>query len=416
MIRHVGSINTQEVARVFGVHLQAFAPLFLLWLVVFFIFGLYEKHTVFQKKNLPKKIFKLQSLNSVVAVLYFYLFPTLGISPKLTLFIDLIITFVLILVWRLMVLHFWRSERKVNAIIIGRDEEVSVLQSEINSHPFYGLCALDFPEWGEDAMRAITDKKISVIIANPLSLDMRSDSGGLSSLVLGGIKVLDRRDVYEDILGRIPLSLISESWILRHITPSRRSYDLLKRAMDIIIAVPVFLVSLILYPFVAIAIKKEDNGSVFIHQERVGRGGKMIYITKFRSMSGNDTGHQFLKSNLSVTRVGRFLRLTRIDELPQLWNVIKGELSLVGPRPELLPLVSEYEKMIPFYGMRHVITPGLSGWAQIYHDDHPHHGTAVEETREKLSYDLYYIKNRNIFMDISIALKTIRTLLSRNGA
>jgi lipopolysaccharide/colanic/teichoic acid biosynthesis glycosyltransferase len=114
-------------------------------------------------------------------------------------------------------------------------------------------------------------------------------------------------------------------------------------------------------------------------------------------------------------KVGAFLRKTRIDELPQLWNVLKGDVSLIGPRPEIPALVKLYESEIQYYNIRHLIKPGLSGWAQLYHDNHPHHGEAVGQTKEKLAYDLFYIKNRSFMLDIKIGLKTINKLLSRSG-
>ena len=116
-----------------------------------------------------------------------------------------------------------------------------------------------------------------------------------------------------------------------------------------------------------------------------------------------------------VTRVGSFLRASRIDELPQLWNVFKGDISLIGPRPELPALVKRYSEEIPYYNVRHLIKPGLSGWAQIYHDQHSHHEVDTLETKNKLSYDLYYIKNRSLMLDLKIALKTLKILLSRSG-
>src|SRR5205814_2110908 len=121
------------------------------------------------------------------------------------------------------------------------------------------------------------------------------------------------------------------------------------------------------------------------------------------------------RSRLAVTRVGTLLRRTRLDELPQLFDVLAGRQSLIGPRPELPALVARYEEQIPFYGISHLVRPGLSGWAQIYHDNHPHHGEQVEATREKLSYDLYYLKHRSFMLDVIIALKTIAKLLTRSG-
>ncbi len=145
------------------------------------------------------------------------------------------------------------------------------------------------------------------------------------------------------------------------------------------------------------------GGQYFFHK-REGRNGQVFKLYKFRSMLDGE-----------VTLVGKWLRVTRLDELPQCWNLFKGDLSLVGPRPERLDYVEKYRQLIPFYDIRHLVAPGLSGWAQIYHDNHPHFSPAVEATREKFSYDLYYIKNRNLILDLTIIIKTIRILISQNG-
>jgi lipopolysaccharide/colanic/teichoic acid biosynthesis glycosyltransferase len=185
--------------------------------------------------------------------------------------------------------------------------------------------------------------------------------------------------------------------------------------MDLSLSLVAGILSLVFYPFVIIGIKTQDRGPVFITQERIGKSGKKIKIVKFRTMTSNDNGNYGTQVVNVVTPFGAFLRKTRIDELPQLWNVVFGDISLIGPRPELPALVAHYESEIPYYGIRHIIKPGLSGWAQIYHDNHPHHGVAVEQTKEKLSFDLYYLKNRSFMLDITIALKTIKKLLSRSG-
>jgi lipopolysaccharide/colanic/teichoic acid biosynthesis glycosyltransferase len=139
----------------------------------------------------------------------------------------------------------------------------------------------------------------------------------------------------------------------------------------------------------------------------VGKNDRKIKILKFRSMSA--------KENEKITKIGTILRKTRIDELPQFWNLLTGDLSLIGPRPETPVLVKVYEKELSYYNVRHLIKPGLSGWAQIWQDNPPKYGVNFSDTKVKLSYDLYYVKNRSIILDIKIALKTIKTLLSRGG-
>ena len=165
----------------------------------------------------------------------------------------------------------------------------------------------------------------------------------------------------------------------------------------------------------AVAIKLEDGGPVFITQDRVGQDNELIRMYKFRTMYRNEVNLAADASDNTVTKVGKILRITRLDELPQLWNVLRGDLSFIRPRPELPSGVALYEKEIPYYGVRHLIKPGLSGWAQLYHDNHPHHGAEVEATREKLSYDLYYLKHRSLLLDVIIILKTVKKLLTRSG-
>jgi lipopolysaccharide/colanic/teichoic acid biosynthesis glycosyltransferase len=164
---------------------------------------------------------------------------------------------------------------------------------------------------------------------------------------------------------------------------------------------------IIFSPFIlltAVAILIFDGRPLFYLDKRVGRFGRVFYLYKFRSMTDN-----------RITNIGRFLRQARLDELPQLVNVLQGRLSLIGPRPEKPDYVDLYSRQIPYYDIRHLIAPGLSGWAQIYHDGHPHFKPKVEATRDKLSYDLYYVKNRSLWLDLKISLKTLITLMSFSG-
>ncbi len=185
--------------------------------------------------------------------------------------------------------------------------------------------------------------------------------------------------------------------------------------MDILISFVIGAISLLLYPLVYLAIKFDDGGNIFIYQERIGQNNHQIKIVKFRTMSVDDEGVGEENKVMKITRVGKILRSTRVDELPQLWNVFRGDISLIGPRPELPKLVSLYEKEISFYNVRHLIKPGLSGWAQLYQETPPKFAADYSETKTKLSYDLFYIKNRSFWLDIKIALKTMKTLLSRSG-
>ncbi|MDP2651047.1 MAG: exopolysaccharide biosynthesis polyprenyl glycosylphosphotransferase [bacterium] len=410
----------------FFTHFAPFLILFIVWVAVFYISGLYEKHTTILKSRLPAKIFNTQLVNSGLAVAFFYLIPYFGITPKTILFIDLVISFILIFIWRRYI-YLWLSQSKPNnAILIGAGEEMRTLLAEVNSNPIYNIrfvSSVDLDRadgeimWGE-MVEKVYEEDVSVIAIDLSHAKVVPVLPHLYNLIFSRVNFIDLHKIYEDIFDRVPFSLLRYDWFLENIsTRPRGAYDAFKRLMDIIISIPLLVIPLLTYPFAAIAMKLEDGGQTFIIQDRIGRNNKLVKIVKFRSMTKNDQGEYGTEgvTELKVTKVGKFLRKTRLDEFPQLWNVLKGDISLIGPRPELPALVKNYTEEIPYYNVRHLIKPGLSGWAQIYHVEHPHHGLDTLETKNKLSYDLFYIKNRSFLLDLKIAMRTIRTLLSREG-
>ncbi len=416
-------VPSQEL---FFLHLVPFSFLFLVWVVVFYIAGLYERHTLMLQSRLPAILFNTQVVNSTIAVVFFYFVPLFGITPKTILFIYLIVSFIIIFVWRTYVYFFVGVKQPINAVLVGSGEEMRELFEEVNANPLYSfrfVSSVDLDRVENDGFKDEIVSRIYSEGVTMIAIDLANEKvepvlPSLYNLIFSKIQFVDMYKVYEDIFKRVPLSLLKYNWFLENISTSpRHTYDALKRVMDILISIPLFSVFFITYPFALIAMKIEDGGPVFIHQERVGKNNKIIRIVKFRSMTTNDHGeYKNGSTELKVTKVGAFLRKTRLDEFPQLWNVLRGDISLIGPRPELPSLVKLYEKEIPYYNVRHLIKPGLSGWAQIYQDiNHPHHTQAVMQTKEKLSYDLYYIKNRSFITDLKIALKTIKTLLSRVG-
>jgi len=397
-------------------HLIPFSILFLSWVVVFFIAGLYEKHTRILKSRLPSVIFNAQVTNSIIAVLFFYFIPYFGITPKTNLFIYLGISFILILAWRLYFIPLLGFRKKENAILIGSGEEMKELYEEVNNNERYNLKfissvdlnKIDALDFQNEVLNRIYGEGVSSIVVDLKNEKVEPILPRLYNLIFSKIKFIDKYKIYEDIFDRVPLSLVGYNWFLENISSSSKTgYDFLKRVTDIGASFILGILSLFIYPFIVLAIKLDDGGPIFFTQERVVQNNKVVRILKFRSMTNEEPK--------VVTRVGALLRKTRIDELPQLWNVFRGDLSLVGPRPEIPELVKLYEKEIPYYNVRHLIKPGLSGWAQLYHEHHPHHQADADKTKVKLSYDLYYIKNRSLILDLKIALKTLKVLLSRKG-
>ncbi len=405
-------------------HIVPFSILFIVWLIVFFISGLYEKHTLLLKRKLPDTILNVQITNSIIAVIFFYLIPYFNITPKTNLFIYLVVSLLLIILWRNAYISFFGVRKKQKGLMIGGGEELEYLKQEINENNRYNIELVSTinlddvtdSSYHEEILNRIYSSGVSIVIIDINNEKIKPILSGLYNLLFSKIQFVDMHKVYEEIFDRIPLSLIRYSWFLENVSLQPKvAYDAGKRVLDLFFGFVGVLLSLVFYPFVILAIKIEDGGSIFYVNERLGKNNRLINIYKFRTMSGMDTGKEAVRSKNKVTRVGKILRQTRIDELPQLWNVLKGDLSLIGPRPEIPELARVYENDVPYYNVRHLIKPGLSGWAQIYQIDPPKFATQSEATKIKLSYDLYYIKNRSLSLDLIITLKTIKALLSRVG-
>ncbi|MDO8575603.1 MAG: sugar transferase [bacterium] len=412
--------------KLFVDHLTPFAILFAISILIFFIAGLYEKHTVLYKGKLPQIILNSQITNAVVAISLFYFFPHFIVAPKVTLFIYLVISSLLISWWRMKGVSRFETKKKEISIVIGRGPEIDEMVKEINNNSRYGIFIDEVID--PDTLPSHYDIKqmlesakvnnISLFIIDTANEKTKVFLEAFYRMIFSGVRFVDSRELYEEVFGRVPLSLVDYDWFLSNISLYPKPiYSLVKRIMDILISGILGLISLIFYPFVYLVIKIEDKGPLFIFQDRIGKGGKRIRIVKFRSMSRNDNAEDYDNKVVEnkVTKVGSFLRKTRIDELPQLWNVFKGDLSLIGPRPELPKPVELYEKEISYYNVRHLITPGLSGFAQIYHENPSHHSFEINEAKNKLSYDLFYIKNRSLILDLKITLRTIKILLTFVG-
>jgi len=405
-------------------HIEAFSLLFIVWLVVFFIAGLYEKHTLILKSKLPNIILNAQVANSLLAVLFFYVIPYFNITPKTNLFIYLLISLGMILLWRNYGIVVLGPIKKQKGLLIGSGKEMQDLKEEVNNNTRYNLEFTSFIDLDEidgesfhkEVLNKVYSEGVSIIVVDLHNEKVEAILPNLYNLIFSRIQFVDIHKVYEEIFDRVPLALVRYNWFLENLSLSpKKTYTVIKRAIDIFVSFVLGVLSLVLYPFVVLALKIEDGGKVFYVNERLGQNNKTIKIFKFRSMRNLDSGEEALKSKNLITRVGAFLRKTRIDELPQLWNVLRGDLSLIGPRPEIPELAYIYEEEVSYYNVRHLIKPGLSGWAQLYQKTPPKFQTHSEATKLKLSYDLYYIKNRSLFLDLKIVLKTIKTLLSRSG-
>jgi len=415
-------------------HFNPFAIVFLIWLVVFYIFGLYD--TTKQRNILPfyTLLGKAIGVNAIIALTFFYSIPNLGISPKRVLIFYLIISTILIYIWRRVYNSLLQSKAAENNIlIIGINNRIKEVIEHINKNPQLGyrvktiindenkntddikgekkiINGNDF-----DLAKIIKEEKIQTIVN---SIDHRYNPKLAKQLyknLSSKISFFDLPTFYEELIGKIPVNLINEIWFLENLNENKKNlYETSKRLMDIALSSIGLIVSIPILPILAIAIRADSKGPVFFTQIRTGKDGKEFLAMKLRTMvkDAEKDGAQWANKNDSrITRLGNFLRKTRIDEIPQLINVFRGEMSFIGPRPERPEFITTLEEHIPFYKQRLIVKPGLSGWAQI---NFPY-GASIEDSMEKMQYDLFYVKNRSLILDFSIILKTINTVLRGGG-
>lgn len=407
-------------------HLPPFLIFSGVWLFVFFILGLYDKHTNLLKRLLVSRILYAQVINVVVAGVLFFVIP-FGITPKTNLILYLLISIALLTWWRLRIVPTLSPKNRHRAILVASGAEAVELVDEINNNDRYNYYfvriideeTLRTTEDYESKILALLEKeKIEVIVADSKGDITKSFLPVLFDLSFlhFAFTFLDFNRLYEDTFDRVPVGMIQYEWFIANISQSKTAlYDVIKRTFDIFGALAALFFTAWLFPLIAIAIKLDDRGPLLYSTTRVGQFNHPITLYKFRTKNGVDRGAAALNSVLVDTKVGAFLRKTRLDELPQLINVLKGDLSFIGPRPEMPALAAVYAKEIPYYNTRHLLKPGLSGWAQINNFDVPRGGVDVEKTIAKLSYDLFYLERRSILLDMHITLKTVATLIMRTG-
>jgi len=392
-------------------HYQAFVVIYALWLVVFFIHGLFEVQTFRRYSALIFNLISAMAVNIFVSIFYFYFQPNLILTPRRFLLINVAVAFVLILGWHLLVKYFLKSRLVEGIYLFSFNNELKELETAVLDLQYLGYKVLG--HLNEKTLDTAKFEKNSGIIlpdnlqANPAVAEK------MYHLRTLGVNFYNHKDFYEQLLRRVYLSQLNEIWFLENINyQEKHFYNLAKRAVDIILGLVGFLVFLISFPFCALLIKLSSKGKIMFVQERVGKKGEIFKVYKYRTMSSFGPGNTWTSVNdPRIISTGKFLRKSRIDELPQFINLLSGHMSLVGPRPEQPNIVKELKQQIAFYDERHLVKPGLTGWAQINNI----YAASLEETRIKLQYDLYYIKNRSILFDLEIILKTVYYIFTWKG-
>jgi len=369
-------------------------------------------------------------------MVFYFTYQTPKSLPRIGVASFIISVFVLTLLWRLLYIRIFTAPQFMRRVLlVGAGDTGKIMLKIINQikpHPFIMAGIIDDDPQkigkviegyevfgGSDVLlKAICDHQITDLIV-AISGQMQ---GGMFQALLDaqevGTEIIRMPVAYEELLHRVPIRYLEAEWILRSFVDKARSEtfsEMLKRGLDVLGGLVGMLFFLIISPFVAIAILVESGNPILYKQIRMGRGGQLYNIYKFRTMRQDaeaDGQPQWAEENdRRATKVGLFLRKTHIDEIPQFYNVMRGEMSLVGPRAERPELVEWFQQHVPFYRARLLVRPGMTGWAQV----NQQYASTIDETIEKLEYDLYYIMHRNFLMDLRIIVRTPSLVLSLRG-
>lgn len=401
-----------------------------IFLLMFYIFDLYNPDDIKVKARLFLRLLVSISLSFLfISTLFF----VLNIRPfgSITIILNALCIFFLCLGWRLMVMRWINLVKSpLNLAILGKNKAGEYLAEKLSRRSDYhfkgflddfvppGADCSENPDRHSNLSEYVFRQNIEEVVVSDTNCMTPSIRDALKRIKIAGMDVFELPVFYELAFRQIPVRFIDESWFVfsRISGVSRSVYNIrLKRLIDICISSILLVLFLPFMPIIAAAIKLDSPGPVLFSQKRVGLNGQRFKLYKFRSMvHGREDDRSFAgqKNDPRITRVGRWLRFFRLDELPQLWNVLMGDMSLIGPRALMEEEVAEFTEKVPFFSLRHSVRPGITGWAQVNY----RHGTTLEDALIKLEYDLYYIKNLSPALDLLILARTIRTVLFGRGA
>ncbi len=392
-------------------HLAPFSILLPLWLLVFYLADLYH-HRTGGGLALIRRTLNAVIISLVVSAAAFYLFTQVfQLTPKTNLVIFGVLMAGLIYAWRFFIFRFFAVGAE-KVIVLGNSPAVEGLINYLHNNPQIGYKTVS---WFKDLK---DEKKLKELIRKEgvAQIIIHPEIAGKHKIKLANwilsyeVNLTNFFDFYELIFGKLPLDELGESWIIENINRRKAFYDPLRNIIDFILAAALLVLLSPLIALIGLLAAATTGLNPIFKQKRIGKDGQAFILYKFRTMKNSAGPLWTTKNDPRLTNFGKIIRFAHLDELPQLVNIIKGDISFVGPRPERVELAKEYQKF-KYYNLRHLIKPGLTGWAQINYKP----SSSLEEAKEKLCYDIYYVKNRSLALDILIILKTIRYLFVNNS-
>jgi len=404
------------------------------WLLL--MIELYESHKAANWRKTLRGVAIAAFVGLVIYSLVFIVRINPTALPRIGVGAFLLYASILTLVWRLLYIRFYTSSGQLRRILVVGAGRAGYTLAEVYLSqvlpPFtlvgfidddprkLGKSVLGFPILSQsfELLDLIEKNRITDVIVSISGSIQGTTFQTILDAQEHGVEVTRMPTLYEEMTGRVPIHHLETDWIIRSFTDQARvsgMYLLIKRIIDILGGLAGLLICIASFPFIAVAIIIDSGLPIFYSQPRLGQRGRIFKIFKFRTMHQDSEEAGRVKPTAEndprVTRIGNFLRKTRLDEFPQFWNILRGDMSLVGPRAERPELVEAFQKKVPFYRARLMAKPGLTGWAQINFG----YVSTVTETEVKIEYDLYYIKHRTLAMDFGIMLRTISTVISRSG-
>ena len=386
------------------------------WIVVLYITGLYDLRALKNDPIFLKQFGGVIAINAILAVAVFYLLP-LGITPRTNLFIFLIISNLVLYIWRSFYNTAISSGKPTNRVLlVGYNNTAEEAARYIEKHTQLGY---EIKFWMKEGLQDKEfDHLAQIIMSNDINLiivpaHIKKNAKAARLIyqqITLGIEVIDLSGLYERIFRKVPLAELEEVWFLENLAKDYQLYEFFKRPLDLIATLILAVIFLPFSVIIALLVALTSRGPVILRQVRIGKNGRPFTLYKFRTMiaDAEKNGPQFsVPGDKRSTPFGALLRRTHLDEVPQIINVFRGDLSLIGPRPERPEFVQQLQKEIPFYDLRHIVRPGITGWAQT----HYRYGATAEDMYEKIQFDIYYLKNRGIILDIIIGLKTLKFFL-----
>ena len=392
-------------------HLGPFSIVFVCWIIIFYIAGLYDVKNLKNTLSFLRQFMIAIFAGTITAISMFYAVKYFSISPKTNLAIFVIIFFFIGAIWRFSFNTFIKTPQRAT-LIIGDDPELQELATFITHNPQAGYhitAHLTIHDASHQDITTIIEKNNidTIIIQQHAPL---TSSAHIYERIAQRVDVMDSIEAYELFFKKLPLAQIETSWIMTHLSRHSSAYEIIKRPIEGFLALILTIILSPLLILIYLLVILTSRGGGIYKQLRVGKQEKTFFIYKFRTMIANaeTSGAQWAQhKDPRITPLGTFLRFSHIDELPQLINVIRGDLSFIGPRPERPEFVKELSEKIPYYTLRHIIKPGITGWAQINY----RYGSSVQDAYAKLQYDMYYVKERSFIFDVLTILKTIKMFL-----